>query len=106
MNKEQADEKTRKVMVVRSRTVLAAVILFALINFILLFLLSTHVVSDPPRIAVEYIPKEHLTFKDTFVTVEGYLKRYTSASWREKRRLGDTELHRTLVENRLINPTD
>jgi len=106
MKKNQADEKPSKVMVVRTLTVLWAVILFTLINFVLLFLMSTHVVSDPPTIAVEYIPKEHLTFKDTFVTVDGYLKRYDSASFREKRRLRNTDLHHALVETRLIDPTD
>jgi len=106
MKKNQADEKPSKVMVVRTLTVLWAVILFTLINFVLLFLMSTHVVSDPPTIAVEYIPKEHLTFKDTFVSVDGYMRRYNEASSREKRRLRNTDFHRALVEKRLIDPTD
>ncbi len=106
MNKDKVDEKPSKVIVVRTSTVLSAVVLFALINFILLFLMSTHIVTDPPSIAVEYIPKEHLTFQDTFVTVDGYLRRYDSASWREKRRLSGTDLHRALVEKRLIDRTD
>ena len=106
MKKNQADEKPSKVMVVRASTVFWAVILFTLINFLLLFLMSTHIVTDSPAIAVEYIPKEHLTFKDTFVTVDGYMERYNDASSRERRRLRDTYFHRELVEKRLINPTD
>ena len=106
MKNGQADEKPSRVIVIRTWTVLSAVILFSLINFLLLFLMSTHVVSDPPSVAVEYIPKEHLTFQRTFITVDGYLKRYEKASWRERRRLSGTELHRALVEKQLINPTD
>jgi len=106
MKKNQADEKPSKVVVVRTSTVLWAVILFALINFVLLFLMSTHIVTDPPIIAVEYIPKEHLTFKDTFVSVDGYMRRYNEASSREKRRLTRTSLHQTLAEKKIIDPTD
>lgn len=106
MKKDQADEKPSKVMVVRTSTLFWAVILFTLINFLLLFLLSTHIVTESPTIAVEYIPKEHLTFKDTFVSVDGYMKRYNDASSREKRRLRNTDFHQALVEKRLINPRD
>ena len=106
MKKNQTDKKPSKVMVVRTSTVLWAVVLFTLINFVLLFLMSTHIVSDPPTIAMEYIPKEHLTFKDTFVTVNGYMKRYNDASSREKRWLRNTDFHRALLEKRLIDSTD
>lgn len=106
MKKNQADEKPSKVMVVRTSTVLWAVILFTLMNFVLLFLMSTHIVSDPPTVAVEYIPKEHLTFKHTFVSVDGYMRRYNEASSGEKRRLRNTDFHRALVEKRLSDPTD
>jgi len=40
------------------------------------FLLCFHIVRDVPLIAA----KDHLTFRDTFVTVEGYLERYNQAS--------------------------
>ena len=106
MKKNQTDEKPSKVMVVRTSTVFWAVILFTLINFLFLFLMSTHIVTGSPTIAVEYIPKEHLTFKGTFVTVNGYMKRYNDASSREKRRLRNTDFHQALVDKRLINPTD
>ncbi len=106
MSKNQAEEKPGKVIVVRTRTILAAVILFTIINFVLLFLMSTHVVTDPPSIAVEYIPKDHLTFEDTFITVDGYVKRYDEASSRERRRLSRTSLHQALVEREIIDRTD
>ena len=62
------------------------------------FLLSFHIFYGPWAL----IPKDYLSFADTFVTVDEYLERYNNASFIERVSLLNSNLHRRLKERGMI----
>ncbi len=65
---------------------------------LILFLLSFHVVVDVPLV----VAKEHLSFKQTFVTVSDYVDQWNEASLWERIELSKSNIYRTLLRKKLI----
>jgi hypothetical protein len=67
---------------------------------LVVFLLSFHIVIR--RSLPLIVAKDLMTFKDTFITLSGYVEKYSEASPDERARLEHTKLHRALVRKGLI----
>ncbi len=77
--------------------------LIVLLVGIMMFLLSFHIVVR--RNLPIIVAKDSMTLKSTFITVKGYLRRYSEASPEEQIELEKSRLHRTLVRKGLIKRT-
>ena len=78
------------------------VILASSITVLLLFCLSFHVITDHLTI----IPKEHLTFAETFVSVDEIVQKFNKADMFERLKIRESYLFQKLLEKGIINMKD
>lgn len=90
MTKSVVNEPIKSLQITNKKISLVIAILIGIV----LFLMSFHIVTNG---GITFIPKEHLSFADTFVNVNSYIKRYNEADQITRLSMVGTYLHRKLM---------